>query len=141
VGDDFASDVEISVHSEVNTLLEVSWTQSTASDEVWLEFGFEQDVVMSSRPAPGELGEHRDVVIGVPGETEVTIRIVSKLGDDEYRTSDYQGTTDPVPGGMPVPEVLAFDEALASPDRFMFGAVEDSDGGCGNQKRNLDSKN
>jgi hypothetical protein len=130
VGDDFVMDVDIAVHPEVSTLLVVTWTQTAAADEVWLEFDFESGNTMSSRPLSGEPGEHRDVVIGVPGETEVTVRIVSKVGDAEYRTSDYEGTTDAVPSGMPVPEVLLFDEALASSDRWMLGAVEDSDGGC-----------
>lgn len=131
-GEDFVVGVDISVHPDVNTVLEVTWEQAMAADEVWLEFEFEGSV-LSSRPSPGELGGHRDVVLGVPGETEVTVRIVSRVGDTEYRTADHTGTTEAVPSGMPVPEVLEFDETLASPDRYLFGAVEDSDGGCDNQ--------
>src|SRR5688572_25597962 len=56
VGDDFVEEVEVAVHPEVNTLLEVTWTQSTAADEVWLEFEFEEGNTMSSRPASGDSG-------------------------------------------------------------------------------------
>jgi hypothetical protein len=132
-GDAYVSDVEIAVHDEVNTILVVTWTQVTAAEEVWLEFTFEEGNVMTSRPQPGVAGAHRDVVLGVPGDTAVTVRIVSKQAGAEHRTTDYMGTTDPVPSGMPLPEVLEYDATIASPDRFMFGAVEDSDGGCNNQ--------
>lgn len=128
--DGFVSGVVISVNEQVNTILEVNWTQAVASDETWLEFSFEADNVMRSRPVPGSTGEHRDVVLGVPGDTEITIRIVNSVGGTEYRSSDYRATTGSVPSGMPRPEVLSYDPVLSSPDRWMLGAVEDSDGGC-----------
>jgi hypothetical protein len=129
-GDAYVGEVDITVHDEVNTILVVTWTQMMAADEVFLEFTFEEGNVMRSRPKPGGAGAHRDVVLGVPGDTVVTVRIVSTVGDVEHPSSDYEGTTDPVPAGMPVPTVLEYDETIASPDRFLFGAVEDSDGGC-----------
>jgi hypothetical protein len=132
-GDDFVSDVSIAVHPEVSTILVVTWTQLQLADEVWLEFGFENDTWMTSRARVGAMGAQRDVVLGVPGATLVTVRIVSELGGVERKSSDYEGTTGAIPTRMPVPEVLAYDAALASPDRYMFGAVEDSDGGCSNQ--------
>ncbi len=133
LGDDFVSEVSVSVHDEVNTILVVTWDQLMSSDEVFLEFGFEDGSVMTSRAKSGETGARRDVVLGVPGDTDVTIRIVNRRGDIDYQSRDYTGTTEPIPSGMPRPEVLAYDSASASPDRFLFGAVEDSDGGCNNQ--------
>jgi hypothetical protein len=132
-GDDFVSDVSIAIHPDVTTILVVTWTQLQLADEVWLEFGFENDTSMTSRAQPGAMGAHRDVVLGVPGSTMVSVRIVSKLGGAEHKSSDHQATTEALPTRMPVPELLAYDAAIASPDRFMFGAVEDSDGGCNNQ--------
>jgi hypothetical protein len=38
--------------------------------------------------------------------------------------------TGAIPSGMPKPMILAYDPALASSDRYLFGAVEDSAGGC-----------
>ena len=132
-GDAFVSGVNIAVHDEVNTILVVTWTQEMAAEETWLEFSFEDGDVLTSRPKPGEMGAHRDVVLGVPGDTDVTVRIVSTMGGVEYKTSDHMGRTEAVPSGMPVPEVSMYNPELASPDRYMFGAVENSDGGCNNQ--------
>jgi hypothetical protein len=128
-GDAFVSSVSLAVHDDVNTILVVTWTQATAAEQTWLEFSFEADNVMTSRKKPGTLGAHRDVVLGVPGDTPVSVRIVSRQDGVDCATRDHQATTGPVLSGMPQPVVLAYNPERASPDRFMFGAVEDSDGG------------
>src|SRR5262245_27905876 len=97
--DTFATDVAVAVHPNVNTLLVVTWSQARAAEEVWLEFTFEDGNVMRSRGAAGSLGAHRDVVLGVPGETDVTIQIVSRSEGVDYRSRDYSGRTRAVPMG------------------------------------------
>jgi hypothetical protein len=131
-GDSFVSGVTITVHKSVSTILVVTWTQAIAAEETWLEFTFEAGNVMTSRPKPGTVGAHRDVVLGVPASTPITVRIVSKQGGVEHETRDYMGTTGALPKGLPVPSMITHDPAKASPDRFMLGAVEDSKGGCAN---------
>jgi hypothetical protein len=126
VSDAYATDVSVEVHDDVNTILVVTWTQAMAAEQVWLEFTFEEGNVMTSRPKTGEAGPHRDVVLGVPGDVDVTVRVVSQAGGANYVSSDYMGHTEPVPAAMPVPTLLSYDASIASPDRFMFGALEDS---------------
>lgn len=124
--EDFVSDVEISVHDRVNTILVVEWTQAQAADQVWLEFTFEAGNVMTSPPRPGALGAHSEKVLGVPGETDVTIRIVSDAGGVKYVTGDRTGRTEAVPAVMPRPQVSMFDAKRASEDRWLFGSVENT---------------
>jgi hypothetical protein len=133
-GDMYATNVMITVHSEIRTMLDVTWTQAMAADEVFLEFTFEDDNVMTSRPKPGTTGMKSDVVIGVPASTPVTVRVVSKAAGVDYKTRDYMGTTGALPSGLPVGQVLMYDASIASPDRFLFGAVENSTGGCSNSR-------
>jgi hypothetical protein len=130
-GDQFVSDVKVAVSSKVNTVLVVTWTQTKAADQTWLEFSFAGSEVMTSRAQPGATGAHKDVVLGVPGSTPVTVRVVSKVAGVENKTNDYQGTTGAIPSGMPKPVVSMFDATLASPERWMVGAVENS-GTCNN---------
>jgi hypothetical protein len=131
-GDSFVSGVTVTVHAQTRTILVVTWTQATASEQTWLEFSFPGSSVMTSRAKPGAAGMHRDVVLGVPGSTNVTLRIVNRNAGVDYKTRDYTGMTGAIPTGLPVPMILAYDAAGASPDRYMFGAVEDSPGGCTN---------
>ena len=48
----------------------------------------------------------------------------------EHKTKDYSGTTGAVPSGMPKSTVMMYDGALASRERWLIGAVENSTGGC-----------
>jgi hypothetical protein len=132
-GDELVTDVNIGLHPDVNTILVVTWMQAQAVDQTWLEFSFEDGIVMASRPSPGTAGPHRDVVLGVPGESEVVVRVISAVGEERYPTRDFTGRTEAVPSGpngMPVPTILAYDSSRASPDRWLFGSVENSMGGA-----------
>jgi hypothetical protein len=129
VSDEFVADVEISVHDKVKTVLVVRWTQTKAAEEIWLEFSADGEPTQSSRPQAGAVGQHRDVVLGVPGSTDVAINLVSRTGQTATVSSVFQGRTEAVPSRMPVPEVLSFTPELASSERWLFGSVEDSEGG------------
>jgi hypothetical protein len=129
-GDDYVSNVQVTVHATTKTILVVTWTQLKAADTTSLEFSFAGSSVMKSRAVAGATGTHRDVVLGVPGSTAVTLRIVSRVGTTDYKTKDYTGTTGAVPSGMPKSVVMNYDATRASPERYMFGSVEDSAGGC-----------
>jgi hypothetical protein len=131
-GDPYVSGVTVAVSTKVSTILVVTWTQAKAADQVFLEFSFAGSNVMTSRPLPGATGAHRDVVLGVPGSTAVTLRIVSRMGGTDYKTKDYTGTTGAVPTGMPKPTVSMYDASAASSDRWMVGAVESSPNTCTN---------
>jgi len=123
---EYAREIQVAVHDQVKTILVVTWEQAIAADRVWLAFSFEGGESMTSRAHPGGTGTHRDVVLGVPGETEVEVSIVSEIEGMQYVTTPHMGTTGAVPASMPVPTVLAYEAELASPDRFLLGAVEDS---------------
>jgi hypothetical protein len=127
--DAYVGDVEVALHDRVRTILVVTWDQLQAADEVWLEFGLAGEAALWSRPAPGARGPHRDVVLGVPGSSDVTVRVVSRVGGTAYESSAHQARTGAIPSGMPRPEILSYDSELASPYRWLFGSVEDSFGG------------
>jgi hypothetical protein len=131
-GDEYVSGVTVTVNPMVNTILVVNWTQAKAAEQVWLEFSFTGSSVMKSRMVAGATGAHKDVVLGVPGSTAVTVRIVSQQGGVDYKTRDYMGMTGAVPSGVPVPMISMYDATAASPERYMLGAVENA-GGCTNR--------
>ena len=129
-GDRLVTNVRVEVHPSVKTILTVHWDQQETTDSTWLEFTLGDGNVMCSRAAPGSVGAHRDVVLGVPGPAAVAVRIAGEREGLPYRTHAYHSETGAVPRGLPRPEVLTFDPARASPERWLLGAVENSDGGC-----------
>ncbi len=126
--DEYIEDVTVEVHSNVRTILVVTWNQVQAADEVFLRFTFENDEWMESYPMPAEEGEHSEVVLGVPGETEVTIHLVVKEGDTEGESSPYLGLTEKVPNSMPRPTIESYDPEIASPHRWLYGTVDNTTG-------------
>jgi hypothetical protein len=70
-------------------------------------------------------------VLGVPAETDVTIRVVSRDAGAEHATRDHAGRTGALPARLPRAEVTSYDPVLSSPERYLLGSVEDSLGGCG----------
>jgi hypothetical protein len=129
-GDSYVSNVAVAMHAQVRTILVVTWNQVTAADTVHLEFTFENGEVLRSRAKPGGAGMKRDVTLGVPASTPVTVRIVSTVGGTAHPTRDYMGTTGALPAGLPVPTVTMYDAQRASPERYLFGAVELSRQNC-----------
>ena len=66
--DSYSGSIEVTVHEDVNTILVVTWDQLLEADGTWLEFSFEGSDVMRSPLAPGSVGEHSEVVLGVRPE-------------------------------------------------------------------------
>jgi hypothetical protein len=133
-GDAFVSNVMVMVHPQTSTILNVTWMQTMAVESTRLEFSFAGSGMMQSRPRPGATGMHRDAVLGVPEMTAVTVRIISRQGGIDYKTRDYTGMTGALPSTLPRPTVMVYEASLAGPERYLFGSVENSSGGCANSR-------
>lgn len=129
VSDDYADAIEVAVHEKVTTVLVVRWTQLAGAERTWLEFAVEGEPPRISRPGDGEPGAHRDVVLGVPADTDVTVQVVSEHDGTAYKSQPVTARTRSLPRGLPRPTVLGYDPKRASPERWLFGSVEDSFGG------------
>lgn len=121
------SAVEVQVHPEVVTLLEVTWVQDQQVDGTWLEFSVDGGPWERSPDADGAIGPHREVVLGAPGDTEVTLRVVNRVGEQELVGENHSGSTGSLPAGMPVPTSQAWDPVIGSPARWMLGSVDSND--------------
>lgn len=128
--DAYVQDVAVEVHTRVKTLLVVTWTQTRAAEDVWLEFRFGDGEVLRSRPRPGTAGEHRDVALGIPAETNVALSVVAREDGIQYVADEVHATTGALPSGLPKPRVFRHVPDLTSPERWLFGSVEDSPGGA-----------
>lgn len=117
-------DPRVNLHPKVATILEVSWEQTAITEMTWLEYSFEHNEWHLSPTRPGTLGEHREVVLGVPGDTPVQLRIVTQSGTERTSTGDVRTKTGDLPAALPQPTVLEYYPALASAERYMLGSVD-----------------
>lgn len=119
------SEISASIHSKVKTLIVVEWTQDAATDSVFVEYTFEDDVWLESPGKPGTQGAHSEVLLGIPEGSDVQFRLVAN-DDGKKVVSEYQDTANgTVPSAMPSPRVEFYDEDLASDHRYMLGAVSE----------------
>ena len=119
------ADVAVQVHPEVATILRVSWTQLEDVEAAWLEFTFENDDWLSSPPTGRQVGEQSEVILGVPGDTEVTFRIMNQVdGQDLSSEQQWTGTTGSVPEALLEASLITWDPTLASPEPYILGSVD-----------------
>jgi hypothetical protein len=120
------SHVTIEMNEKVKTVLNVRWTQTEDADSAWLRFTFENDEWFQSPAASAGAGEREQVILGVPGKTEVAFHVVTETGGVTVETVALTASTGAVPEMMPLSDVGSYDASLASPNRWLFGSVEDT---------------
>ena len=102
------SDISARIDDDFGTLVIVSWQQEQAA-EVWVEYSFDADTWMSSPAQSVEVGAQGALLLGVPYDTAVSFRVVNDFGTGALQTGAESITTDPLPDGLPIPEVLIAD--------------------------------
>jgi hypothetical protein len=93
---------------DVVTMIHATWDDPGSTD-AWVEYQFEGgDWRVAPTIGPGEA-----VILGIPGDTEVTARALAVV-DDETRTSDTATiTTGTVPSEVLVPTISSYEPDLA----------------------------
>jgi hypothetical protein len=123
------AEVQIEAHTEVATVLEVSWQQVQGADAGWLEFQQPGSSWQASPAVARAAGAQREVVLGVAPSVEVEVRIVNEI-DGERLTSERTWTAST--GALPVAElepwVAAHDQELVTGDTWLLGSVEITSG-------------
>ena len=131
---DLVVDASATVHSEVATVLWVDWTQSEAA-EVYLEFTFGDEGWLTTPAADRAAGAHREALLGVPADTEVTFQLVAsddESADGPATFGPWTAATGPLPDDIPVPTLLTWDERLTTEHPWVLGSVA-AEAGRGNE--------
>ncbi len=119
------SDVSVSVHADVVTILEVSWTQDEAADLVWIEFAYDDEVLLTTPAQAREAGEHSEVLLGIPAETTVDFVIYNQVGDEVFVSEEsFEGTTGELPAALLSPSLVHYDPTLAADHPWVMGSVD-----------------
>lgn len=118
------SAVEAAVHAQIATVVEVTWTQDDDADASWIEYSFDGSDDLTTPPVARGAGQQREVLLGVPADTDVTFRVVSEIGGKPSTGLDHTITTGSLPWGLTEATVLEHQPTLASPDRWLLGSVD-----------------
>ena len=125
------SDVVISVHPTVATVLVVSWNQDVAADGGWLEFSFNGSTRHSPQHELAQ-GPQEELVLGVPSDTPVEVRIKNRFRSHIVSSAEtWTATTGSLPENLEEPRLETFDRERALHARFLLVSLNNQAGGWG----------
>lgn len=127
-GDGLFVDVSFGPHPEVATVIEVTWKQDLASDATWIRFSDGEGGSFASPRVEGTVGEHREVLLGLPEEAAVSFELVAEVQGQEIQSRTFTATNGAAPARMPRPTLNHYDETVASDRPWMLVAVSESTG-------------
>lgn len=113
-------------------VMRLSWTQDSAADSGWLAFTSDGKTWHESPRVARDVGEHQEVVLGLPLGSEVTVKLVQEVDGAVLESTDvWTAPNSPIPEGYAQPTVT-WDPVLADPAPFVMGSVAFIDGGWAN---------
>jgi hypothetical protein len=116
--------LSVTESEHVSTILELDWTLSEALDTVWVEFRVTGEEWRSSRAQPGGSGPHTDLLLGLPGSTDVDFRLVGTREEQTLYGQVHQTRTGLIPLKLARPELDRLDASLTHDADFMLGSVD-----------------
>jgi len=121
------SDVVVSVHPTVSTVLVVTWNQDVAVPGGWLEFSIDGGPALTSPERELSAGVQRELVLGAAAETVVELRIVNRFANQVVRSAEtWTATTGSLPEGIDEPVLGSLDRALALPAEYLLTSLNTS---------------
>jgi len=114
------ADARAAVHDYVSTILVVEWEQGVDADAVWIEFNLAGEPTRSTPQRALDAGARSEVLLGLPASSEVTWTLKAQAGGEEASLGPYTDSTGALPDDLLVPELVAYDPALASPEEWVL---------------------
>ncbi len=113
---------------EIESLIWVSWDQPRPAT-VHVEYEVD-GLWRSTPPREVEAGEVEQLVLGVPYDDSVEVRVVRDDGSGPETSETQRARTGDLPAGFPRPELLSSTEALQEPTgNWLLGSVNSRGGG------------
>jgi hypothetical protein len=117
---------------DIGTVVVVTWAQSATATS-HLEFLAGDDTAWQfSPPKERAAGTQSELVLGVPFDTDVTVRVLADDGTVQVTSEDVLAHTGPVPDDLPIPTLGTTDEsAWVAEDRWLL--IGAGNGGIGSE--------
>ena len=121
------SEVVVSVHPKVSTVLVVTWNQDVAAPGGWLEFSIDGGPVMSSPERELAVGKQREIVLGATAEAVVDLRIANRFANQVVRSADsWTAKTGSLPEGLDEPRLGETNPPLAFRAQYLLTSLNTS---------------
>ena len=99
----------LSLDDDLETIVHAHWVLGEEYKRTWVEFSFDSGEWLSTPPQPGTAGEHDDILLGIPTDVDVDVRLVVESDKVEV-VADDSITTGKLPEEIPEPLFIDWDE-------------------------------
>jgi len=118
-----AETLEWAVHDEIESLITVSWNQKQNTTG-YIEYSFDEDEWHQAPTRSLTAGEESQLLLGIPYETDVEIRLVA----DGVTGVSVTATTGDLPEDLPIPEYVSGDAAQWWSDgKFVYTSINEDE--------------
>ncbi len=111
------------LHPDIGSLVTVSWEQLESATTV-VEYGFDEGSWLRSPARDLEPGPQEQLLLGIPYDTEFSLRLVSEIDGEEQVTEEERASTGPLAEPLLIPELLVGDsEAWEPTGRYLYTSL------------------
>jgi len=115
----------VSLDDEMGTIVHASWTLGEAGEQSWVEYSFDSGEWRSTPPQDAAPGVHEDLLLGIPTDTEVDVRVVVET-DKPRVVAEKSITTDELPEEVPEPTLIDWDETRTFEANWVLLTIDGS---------------
>lgn len=112
-------DLQWELHADFGSIVVVSWEQLREAEGL-VRFSVDEGVWLESPTRSLEVGAQQALLLGVPYDSDVTLAVVTDLGESD----EVLAHTDVPPDGLPVSSLLVGDESAWDPSMpYVLGSM------------------
>jgi hypothetical protein len=117
--------VEIDLHDDVNTVLEVNFALQADAQSSWIAFTFEDDTWQETPSTARDVGEHTEVLLGIPQEVTVTVELYAEIdGTVHVSSRQLEAETDSLPSNLDDADLQEWDPDETDPEPWILTSVD-----------------
>jgi len=113
-GGDVVADIQAALHEEFASIVVVTWDQRRPA-RGWVEYSFDDGTWLASPALEREAGPAEELLLGIPYEDAVQIRVVQEEDGGAAQTFDGPDITT---GAMPIDDLPGWTVLTADPERY-----------------------
>ncbi len=123
-----APPVSLEEHPGLPTVIEASWVMEQDVDRCWLSYGPLDEDPMRSPERACSSGEHHQLLLGLPAEQDIEVRLSLVQGDQSVEGDTFAATTGPLPDPLLQPLLDTWVPERASAEGWLLLAIEGWEG-------------
>ena len=117
--EDIIDNVAAEIHDEIESIIRVSWTQTTDVD-VLVRYSFDDGIWEESPVTGGAVGDHQMLLLGIPYDSNVTYQVVWEEDGEWTETTSQSIQNGALPSTIPEVVDIVSDETQLDPDSKYF---------------------